>query len=309
MKKLFKAIFSTWRSHYGRNWWTYLSMIVESVILGDLVGSLRSAGHVNGELIRIDRHWSRPRSWFGSRTSQQHAHNQQRHPKDHVVDGEWRRRVLRLSRDISGTEKRAISRSTRFGYDDTYVAHDEFSRCFTIEWDRERLFANRSQCSTELASLTSVSRRSGATGVTDTSLTDGVVPQWKRDGTTPLSFARRRRRRDVGVRVGWWSYPATQKTRKTAGYSVQCAFVSRARSRKDAVGILAGASVVILIVTEGGVRFSCFLTCATRICITMFRHGRARVRANVCKLPSSFCSSRTRPSSLPLYFSFLGWGK
>lgn len=118
------------------------------------------------------------------------------------------------------------------------------------------------------------------------------------------SFARRRRRRHVGVRVSW-SYPATQRTRKTAGYSVQCAFVSRARSRKDAVGILAGSSVVILIVTEGGVRFSCFLTCASRICITMFRHGRARsarMFANFLPLsaPRAFV-----PSSLPLYFSFL----
>lgn len=87
-ENLFKAIFSTLLPRYARNWWTYLSMIVESVLLGNLIGSLRSAGHVNGELIRIDRHWSRPRSRFGSRTSQQHAHNQQRHPKDHVVDSE-----------------------------------------------------------------------------------------------------------------------------------------------------------------------------------------------------------------------------
>ena len=62
---------------------THLSMIVEAVLLGDLVGRLRSAGHVNGELIRIDRHWSRPRFRFRSRTSQQRAHNQQRHPEDH----------------------------------------------------------------------------------------------------------------------------------------------------------------------------------------------------------------------------------
>lgn len=65
-----------------------LSMIVELVLLGDLIGSLRSAGHVNGELIRVDLHWSRPRSRFGSRTSQQRAHEQQRHSEDHVVDDE-----------------------------------------------------------------------------------------------------------------------------------------------------------------------------------------------------------------------------
>lgn len=77
MEKLFKVTFSiTLLPLYVRNWWTYLSMIVESMLLGDLVSSLRSAGHVNGELIRIDRHWSRPRSRFGSRTSQQRAHNQ-----------------------------------------------------------------------------------------------------------------------------------------------------------------------------------------------------------------------------------------
>lgn len=99
------------------------------------------------------------------------------------------------------------------------------------------------------------------------------------------SFARRRRQQDVGP--SGLVLPCNTKTRKTAGYSVQCAFVSRARSRKDAVGILAGASVVILIVTERRVRFSCFLTCASRICIIMLRHGRARVRTNVCKLPSS----------------------
>lgn len=69
-------------------------MIVESVLLGDLVGSLRSAGYVNGELIRIDWHWSLSWSWFGYRAGQQRAHNQQRHPEDHVVDDEWRRRVL-----------------------------------------------------------------------------------------------------------------------------------------------------------------------------------------------------------------------
>lgn len=121
------------------------------------------------------------------------------------------------------------------------------------------------------------------------------------------NFARRRcsRRQDVGP--GELVLPCNTKTRKTAGYNVQCAFVSRARSRKDAVGILAGASVVILIVTERRVRFSCFLTCASRICITMFRHGRARVRANVCKLPSSLlllAHSSSVTSSL-----FLGWGK
>lgn len=96
------------------------------------------------------------------------------------------------------------------------------------------------------------------------------------------NFARRRRLDGgggLGGRAGW-SLSCNTKTRKTTGYS-RCAFVSRAQSRKDAAGILAGASVVILIVTEGGVRFSCFLTCAARICITMFRHGRARVRTNV----------------------------
>jgi len=104
----------------------------------------------------------------------------------------------------------------------------------------------------------------------------------RREFCSSSSSGRRRFGRTSGLVLS-----CNTKTRKTTGYS-QCAFVSRARSRKDAAGILAGASVVILIVTEGGVRFSCFLTCAARICITMFRHGRARVRTNVCKLPSSF---------------------
>ncbi|EFN61399.1 hypothetical protein EAG_15354 [Camponotus floridanus] len=71
-----------------KKWPTYLSMVVESVLLSDLIRSLRSAGHVNGELIRIDWHWSLPWSRFGSRAGQQRAHNQQRHPEDHVVDDE-----------------------------------------------------------------------------------------------------------------------------------------------------------------------------------------------------------------------------
>jgi len=130
-------------------------MIVEAVLLGDLVGSLRSAGYVNGKLIRIDRHWSRPRSRFRSRTSQQRAHNQQRHPEDHVVDCEWRRRILRLSGTVySGTEEAhdvAIDDASRIK---RYVlCTTEFSRNLTIERNRVWLFASRFQCSTELASL------------------------------------------------------------------------------------------------------------------------------------------------------------
>jgi len=54
----------------------YLAVIVESMLLSDVVSSLRSAGHVNGELIRIDRHWSRSRPRLGYRAGQQRAHNQ-----------------------------------------------------------------------------------------------------------------------------------------------------------------------------------------------------------------------------------------
>lgn len=80
-------------------------MVVESVLLGDLIGSFQSAGHVNSKLIRVDRHWSRLWSRLGYHTGQKRAHNEKRHPEDHLVDGERRRRVLRLPRAISPAQK------------------------------------------------------------------------------------------------------------------------------------------------------------------------------------------------------------
>jgi len=269
-EKLCKAIPSTSLSPSMReNWWTYLSMIVEPMLLSDLVGSLRSAGHVNGKLIRIDRHWSRSRSRFGSRTSQQRAHNQQRHPEDHVVDGEWwRRRVLRLSRTVFPTLKGARRRDRRVSDKKIRVTHNEFTRYVAIARNRGRLLASRSQCSMELASLTSgfATHFSRGNAIRNDRSEGHVADGWSRVATRTrrhcaANFARRRRRRcrrrrwrDVGP--GGLVLPCNTKARKTAGYGVQCAFASRARSRKDAVGILAGASVVILIVTEGeGVSF------------------------------------------------------
>lgn len=95
---------------------TYLSVVVESVLQGDLVGSLGSAGHVDGELIRIDRR-SLPRLRLGSHACQQRAHyHQQRHPEDHLVDGEWRRVLTTDPNTVfSGTyDRAAISRATFF---------------------------------------------------------------------------------------------------------------------------------------------------------------------------------------------------
>lgn len=111
------------------------------------------------------------------------------------------------------------------------------------------------------------------------------VTGWRRRCAT--SFARRRRRcqRSGGAGASLILLSCNTKTRKTTGYS-QCAFASRAPSRKDAAGILAGAErCAILIVTEkrekgeAGGESSFFLLLdvrAPRICITMFRHGRAR---------------------------------
>lgn len=78
--------------------------------------------------------------------------------------------------------------------------------------------------------------------------------------------------------VRGWSYPATQRRGKpqviASVHSRHAREVGRTRWE------FLRARCVILIVTEGGegriVRFSCFLTRAPRICITMFRYGRAR---------------------------------
>lgn len=191
------------------NWPTYLSVVVESVLLGDLLGSIRSAGHVNGELIRIDWHWSLPWSRFRSRAGQQHAHNQQRHPEDHVVDDEWRRRVLQLSRTIFPAliEPRDVATDVR-----RHVSRVRRTSRFNFTIERGRLLlANRSRFSTKLASLTSDTRTLLSRERCSGSGTTNVDRRWrmKTRRRCAASFARRRRRCQRG-----WSYPATQRRGK-----------------------------------------------------------------------------------------------
>lgn len=79
-----------------------------------------------------------------------------------------------------------------------------------------------------------------------------LMKSCQRDEDGAASFARRRPRcqRDGGAGASLILLSCNTKTRKTTGYS-RCVFASRAPSRKDAVGILAGTErCAILIVTE-----------------------------------------------------------
>lgn len=126
---------------------------------------------------------------------------------------------------------------------------------FNLRSSGRSLAIDRSRFSTELASLASNARtlfpRGRRVGERRTrrGLTDEVVSTgWRRccefrSSSSSLSARRR-------CRASLILLSCNTKTRKTTGY-IRCVFASRAPSRKDAVGILAGAErCAILIVTE-----------------------------------------------------------
>lgn len=249
---------SRFRSHCVKtNWPTYLSVVVESVLLGDLVGSLRSAGYVNGELIRIDWHWTLSWSGFGSRAGQQRAQNQQRHPEDHVVDVVWWW-LSRYTIFPALTEPRDASRLT---LEDTRVHAD-----FAVQFRMERMTPRESIHDGQLASLTSDNRRtslpagctscrSGTTNVVDERVWRIKSYRGDRDETafaarefrsSSSSSSSARQRSGAGLIL--------QQRRGKAQVIAQCAFASRAQSRKDAVGILANAERCVILIVTGGKR-------------------------------------------------------
>lgn len=77
---------------------THLSIVVETVLRGDLSCSIRSIRHVDRELIGVDRQWSR--SWFRFRLHQQDTdqhfqyYAQRGRVDDHVVDVAWYQRAI-----------------------------------------------------------------------------------------------------------------------------------------------------------------------------------------------------------------------
>lgn len=73
---------------------THLSIVVEGIFRGDLCGGFRSIGHVHGELVRVDRRWSRQRVSQRIREATDHEQSAQQARLDGHLVRRRRRRTL-----------------------------------------------------------------------------------------------------------------------------------------------------------------------------------------------------------------------